>query len=233
MAELKVFFFRHGLTYGNVEARMCGRTNTLVCRQGWEELYQLKENYEYPEVERVYCSPAIRCQETASVLFPGQRPKIVENFWEMDFGTWEDIPVDCSRGDGFEKWLAQDPDCGFPEGESILECQSRAMAAMTRVIKECREEGISKVAVVAHGEVLACLMMMALVTEEPREAFTLTPNGMGYEVSVDMDKWFFEEQKLYFVRFLPEGAERPKAEDSPFFSKQDGEEKTVSHVDVE
>ena len=45
MAELRVYFFRHGLTYGNVEARMCGRTNTLVCRQGWEELYHLKETY--------------------------------------------------------------------------------------------------------------------------------------------------------------------------------------------
>lgn len=221
MAELKVYFFRHGLTYGNVEAKMCGRTDTLVCRKGWDDLYHLKDNYEYPEVERVYCSPAIRCRETASVLFPGMRPKIVENFWEMDFGTWEDIPVDCSQGAGFEKWLNQDPDCGFPEGESILECQFRAMAAMTRVIKECKEEGISKVAVVAHGEVLSCLMTMALVTDEPASSFTLTPNGMGYEVAVDTEKWFWEEQKLYFVRFLPEGAKRPKAEDSPFFKKEE------------
>ena len=224
MAELSVYFFRHGLTYGNVEARMCGRTDTLVCKQGWDDLYHLKETYEYPEVERVYVSPAIRCRETASVLFPGMRPKICENFWEMDFGTWEDIPIDCSRSDGFEKWLNQDPDCGFPEGESILECRFRAMAAMTRVIKECREERITKVAVVAHGEVLGCLMKMALVTDEPESAFTLTPNGMGYEVKVDMDKWFFEEQKLYFVKFLPEGAERPKAENSPFFSKNGAEE---------
>ena len=95
------------------------------------------------------------------------------------------------------------------------------MAAMTRVIKECREEGISKVAVVAHGEVLACLMSMALVTDEPASAFTLTPNGMGYEVTVDTDKWFWGEPKLYFVKYLPEGAERPKAEDSPFFREKE------------
>lgn len=221
MAEVTIYFFRHGLTYGNVEGHMCGRTDTLVCRQGWEELYHLKENYEYPQVERVYASPAIRCRETASVLFPGQTPKIVDNFWEMDFGEWEDVPVDCSEGAGFEKWLAQDSDCGFPEGESILECRFRAMAAVTRVIKECREEGLTRVAVIAHGEVLGCLMQMALVTEEPAEAFALTPNGMGYEVKVDTERWFFEEQKMYFVQFLPEGAKRPKAEDSPFFHKTD------------
>ena len=148
-------------------------------------------------------------------------PKLVENFWEMDFGQWENLPVDCGKSDGFEKWLAQDPDCGFPEGETVLECKFRAMAAMTRVIKECREEGLSKVAVVAHGEVLSCLMSMALVTEEPASAFTLTPNGMGYEVTVDMERWFFEEQKMDFVKFLPEGAKRPGAEESPFFSKQE------------
>lgn len=218
MAELKVYFFRHGLTYGNVEARMCGRTDTLVCKEGWEELYRLKEEYEYPTVERLYSSPAIRCRETASVLFPGMTPKLVENFWEMDFGTWENMPVDCGKSEGFEKWLNQDPDCGFPEGESILECRLRALTAMTRVVKECREDGISEVAIVAHGEVLSCLMDIALITDEPKEAFMLCPNGMGYEVVLDMDKWFFEEQKMQFVRFLPEGAVRPRMEDSPFFS---------------
>ena len=67
-------------------------------------------------------------------------------------------------------------------------------------------------------------MAMALVTEEPESAFTLTPNGMGYEVIVDTDDWFLKEQKLHFVRFLPEGAERPKAEDSPFFKKAEDED---------
>lgn len=221
MSELRVYFFRHALTYGNVEAKMCGRTDTLVCKQGWDELYELKEKYEYPTVDRVYASPAIRCRETASVLFPGQSPKLVQNFWEMDFGTWEDLPVDCGSGEGFEKWLNQDPDCGFPEGESVLECRYRAVAGMTRVVKECREEGLTKVAVVAHGEVLSCLMDMALITNEPKSAFTLCPNGMGYEAVLDMDKWFWEAQKMEFVQFLPVGAPRMKPEDSPFFAKQD------------
>ena len=175
-------------------------------------------------MERVYTSPAIRCRETATVLFPGQTPKIVENFWEIDFGTLENKPVDCTQGAGFEKWLAQDPDCGFPEGETVLECRFCAMAAMTRVIKEAREEGLTKVAVIAHGEVLGCLMQAALVSDISLEEFTLTPNGMGYEVNVDMDEWFWGKPELHFVKFLPEGAERPKAEDSPFFAKK--EEKT-------
>lgn len=223
MAKLSVYFFRHAFTYGNKEAKMCGRTDTLVCKEGWDELYQLKENYDYPEVDRVYTSPAIRCRETASVLFPEHTPKLVQNFWEMDFGTLENQPVngsfEAAFEEGFEKWLRQDPDCGFPDGESILECRYRAVAAMTRVIKECQEEGLTKVAVIAHGEVLSCLLDMTLITDEPKSAFTLCPNGMGYEVVLDTEEWFWKEQKMEFVQFLPVGAPRLKPEDSPFFAK--------------
>lgn len=219
MAQIKVYLFRHGLTYGNVEARMCGRTDTLVCREGWEELYHLKENYEYPKVEKVFTSPAIRCRETASVLFPGQTPELIHNFWEMDFGEAENAEVaDHTLIPDYEKWLRQDPDFSCKGGESILECKYRAVAAMTRVVKTCMEEELSEVAVVAHGEVLGCLLDMALVTEEPREAFMLCPNGMGYAVTIDTKEWFFEKQKMYFDTFMPVGAPRPNLEDSPFFT---------------
>lgn len=219
MAQLKVYFFRHGLTYGNVEARMCGRTDTLVCKEGWDELYDLKEHYEYPEVEKVFASPAIRCRETASVLFPGQLPELIYNFWEMDFGTAEYAKVeDHKMIPDYQKWIRQDPDFSCLGGETILECKYRAVAAMTRVVKTCMEQGLSKVAVVAHGEILSCLLDMTLVTEEPKEAFMLCPNGMGYAVTIDTEKWFFEEQKMYFDGFMPVGAPRPKLEESPFFT---------------
>lgn len=220
MAELTVYFFRHGITDRNEMGRMCGRTNALVSEKGWKELHKLKKKYEYPQVEKVFCSPAIRCRETASVLFPGQDPKIVENFWEYDFGALEDTPVDelAARGD-FDKWLEQTNDCGYPEGESLLEAKFRAMAAMTRVVKECREQGLTKVAVVAHGEILNLLVSMAMETEEPMESFMLTPNGMGFHARLYTEDWFFRRQKMEFLGFLPEGAKRPKASDSPYFRK--------------
>lgn len=46
----------------------------------------------------------------------------------------------------------------------------------------------------------------------------LCPNGMGYAVTIDTEKWFFEEQKMYFDGFMPVGAPRPKLEESPFFT---------------
>lgn len=219
MSELKVYFIRHGLTDRNSKGRCCGRTDALVSEEGRAALHELYENYEYPVVEKVYTSPAIRCRETASIFFPEQEPELLEGFWEYDFGEAEDRHVsELSKLPVFEKWLRQDMDCSFPGSETLLEAKFRVQAAMTRLIKDCIDGDLHEVAVVAHGEILYLLMSACLVTEEPMEAFQLCPNGMGYIAVLDKEGWF-QEQKMIFAGYLPEGAKRPKAEDSPYFSK--------------
>lgn len=219
MSELKIYFIRHGLTDRNCQGKVCGRTDALVCEEGRKALYELRDQYEYPGVEKVYSSPAIRCRETAAVFYPDQEPELIENFWEYDFGEGEDQPVsELAKLPVFEKWIPQDPDFGLPGGETLLEAQFRAMAGMTRLVKDCMDHDLHEVALVAHGEILYLLMMACLVTEEPREAFQLCPNGMGYIAVLDTKKWF-REQRMEFAGFLPEGAKRPRPEDSPYFSK--------------
>lgn len=219
MSVLKVYFIRHGLTDRNQKGRCCGRTNALVSEEGREALKELRDQYQYPEVEKVYASPAIRCQETASIFFPNQEPELLEGFWEYDFGRAEDQHVsELAKLPVYEKWLLQAPDCMFPGGETLLEAKFRVQAAMTRLVKDCIDRGLNEVAVIAHGEILSLLMSACLITEEPAEAFLLCPNGMGYVAVLEKDTWF-EEQKMYFDGYLPKGAVRPKAEDSPYFMK--------------
>lgn len=221
MAELKVYFIRHGWTDRNESGKCCGRTDALVSEAGWAALRDLRDQYEYPKVEKVYSSPAIRCRETASVFFPGQEPEILDGFWELDFGEAEDKPameMDKHIDMDFMKWIHQEMDCMFPGGETLLEARFRVQAAMTRLVKDCADRGIKEAAVVAHGEILSLLMSACLITEEPREAFLLCPNGMGYVAVLDTEDWF-KEQKMTFTGFLPEGAERPKPEDSPYFAR--------------
>lgn len=217
MSMLKVYFIRHGLTQSNQKGHTCGRTDALLSEEGRDGLKTLKETYLYPEVERVYASPAIRCQETAAVLYPEHRPVIVQNFWEYDFGKMEDCPMDAvSQLPIYEKWLEQAPDCAFEGGESLLEASFRVRAAMTRVVKDCIDGGFHRIAVIAHGEILSLLVRTALETEEPMESFLLCPNGMGFTATLEKEQWF-QEQKMSFEGFFPEHAQRPKAEDSPYF----------------
>ena len=219
MGLLKIYFLRHGTTVLNQQGRFCGRTDTLLAPEGWEELRSLKEAYDYPEVERVYTSPAIRCLETASVFYPDMEPVIKEGLWEFDFGEDEKVPAASFMGtDFYRSWLEQDPDCAFRGGETLLEASFRIAAAMTRIVKECRDDGISKIAVVAHGAILARLMKFSLTPDEYKDAFLLCPNGMGLEASVDMEAWF-SGQEIVFEEYFPKGAPRLKPEDSPYFAR--------------
>lgn len=217
MNKMTVSFFRHGETQSNVEGRCAGRTDILITETGRQQLKNLKENYEYPQVEKVFSSPAIRCRETSAILFPEMEPEFVPGFWEMDYGILDNKPVDIlSEQVGKERWLSRDYSAFFPGGESFLEESFRAQAAMTRVIQRCIEENYSNIAVVAHGDILNSLTRACLDTDEDMRNFLICPNGMGFEVTVDKEQWF-QKQRLSFVRFLPEGAKRIKPEETPFF----------------
>ncbi len=217
MSKFTVYFVRHGLTTSNEKGLLCGSTDALVSELGCWELHELKRLYPYPEVDHLYASPAIRCRETASILYPGMEPELVENFWEYRFGELENRPAsEIMEGATGQKWLEQAPDLGFPGGETLMETQLRALAGMTRVVAEVRRNGYEKVAIVAHGEVFSLLFQAALVSDQPAEAFLLCPNGMGVAAEVDSDRWF-RERKMDFLHFFPDGAPRPRPEDSPYF----------------
>ncbi len=220
MAKLKVYFVRHGLTNRNTRGAFCGRTDALVTEEGRAQLHKLREEYHYPDVEKVFCSPAIRCIETASILYPEHEAERLDVFWEQNFGKMEDRSLlEWGDEENMQKWINQDFSCLFPGGESILEAKFRSMAAMTQLIQRCIEENLKEVALVAHGQIMGLLLKSCLVTSEPPEAFLLCSNGMGYVGEVDTVEWF-KEQKILFRGFLPEGAKRPRAEDSPYFKKR-------------
>lgn len=45
---------------------------TLACvKKACRELALLKENFVYPDVQKVYASPMLRCKQTAQFLYPG------------------------------------------------------------------------------------------------------------------------------------------------------------------
>ena len=61
MSKFTVYFARHGRRPG-----IRGRT---------ERTEGVKRLYSCPEVDHLYASPAIRCRETAAILYPGMEPE--------------------------------------------------------------------------------------------------------------------------------------------------------------
>lgn len=216
MSKFTVYFVRHGLSTSNEKGMLCGSAGALVSEARRSERKELKR-LSCPEADHLYASPAIRCRETAAILYPGMEPELVENFWEYRFGEMENRPAsEIMEGATGQKWLEQAPDLGFPGGETLMETQLRALAGMTHVVAEVRRNGYKKVAVVAHGEVFSLLFQAALASDQSPEAFLLCPNGMGVAAEVDCETWF-RERRMDFLEFFPSGAPRLKPEDSPYF----------------
>ena len=220
-ADLEIYFYRHGITPCNEEGIFAGVIDPELSEAGWKDLHRLKENYPFPQIDHIYVSPLIRTQQTASVLFPDVESSVIHGLHEYDFGDAEGKKTTEYFKDPeiYQGWVRQAEDFCFADGETVLEARLRIISAMTRIINEAKQKNYKRIGIVSHGMILGLLIGQCLITDQPREAFLLTPNGMGFATSVDYEQWF-RKQKMLFMKFIPEGAERPSAKDSPYFKEQ-------------
>ena len=62
------------MTEGNRHQRYIGVTDEPLCPEGIKRLKKMA----YPKPQTIFVSPLRRCQETAGILFPGQRVRIID-----------------------------------------------------------------------------------------------------------------------------------------------------------
>ena len=91
MKTFKLHLIRHGLTSGNLQGLYIGSgTDIPLCDEGRAQLAELKERFEYPQVDTVFSSPLMRAVETANILFPNATHQFsVHDLREAGFGVFE------------------------------------------------------------------------------------------------------------------------------------------------
>ena len=107
MKTFKLHLIRHGLTSGNLQGLYIGSgTDIPLCDEGRAQLAELKERFEYPQVDTVFSSPLMRAVETANILFPNATHQFsVHDLREAGFGERLD-----RMPEGLETSLYQDFD---------------------------------------------------------------------------------------------------------------------------
>ena len=95
MKTFKLHLIRHGMTAGNLQGLYIGSgTDIPLCDEGRAQLKELKERFEYPQVDTVFSSPLVRAVETANILFPNAGHQFtVHDLREAGFGVFENRPV--------------------------------------------------------------------------------------------------------------------------------------------
>lgn len=120
-------------------------------------------------VDAVVCSPALRCRQTAGVLFPDASPGLDPRLWEQDFGAWEGVS------------FADMPDLGPmaprdlaahrpPGGESFADLCARVAPALREIVMH---QGRS--AIIAHAGTVRAALAMALGDVPAALAFSVDP----------------------------------------------------------
>jgi len=145
---MTLYVVRHGQATWNVLNKICGgRSDVPLTDLGREQARALAK--ELPHVDRVYCSPLMRAQETAALLMEGREIEIKTEprLREQDFGIYEGLDR------GTPEFLAakKEPACHFPEGESSFGTAARVYSLLDELKAEKSDD---TVLLVCHGAIM-------------------------------------------------------------------------------
>lgn len=174
--KINLTLIRHGKTPSNREHRYLGVTEEALSGEGRKQLEILAEKDILKKPWLLFISPMLRCQESAGILFPGRKAYPIEEWREMNFGTYEGKNYEDLKNDSYyQKWIDSNGTLPFPEGESqqeyIKRCH-RGLLTATKIIEEkiAREVAENQMtesqprnitAVVHGGTIMALLHILA------------------------------------------------------------------------
>ena len=185
---LKVYFIRHGETYGNTLKRYIGVTDESIRA----ESVKVIQNKRYPRVDFIYMSPLKRCCETAAIIYPEQPLSKLDDLKECDFGDFENKNYqELADNDDYQKWIDSNATLPFPNGEDMKIFRKRCEDIFIGIINQSLAKDFKQIAIVTHGGVI--MAIMERFNQIKQEFYEWLPNnGEGYEVQIDKNNWLKE-----------------------------------------
>lgn len=184
MKTLKIHLIRHGATDANVLSQYIGsKTDLPLSPEGLNELRLLKDNLEYPQIERLYSSPMLRARQTGAVLFPDMEIISVENLKEYDFGSFEGKTArELENNPEFKLWAAGKLSAP-PDGEDNSEFIKRLCIGLNQIVVDMLDKEVTNAGVIMHG---GAIMMLLGATAVPRQKPVewTSDNGRGYSLLI-------------------------------------------------
>lgn len=209
MKTYKLHLIRHGLTQGNLDGVFVGGgLDISICEKGARELRALKEKYTYPNVGILFSSPMRRALESADILYPEVKERVVvEELRENHFGEFENKRVEEMMHDGrFAQWLDSRSHFVPEGGESGEAFASRTAGALHSIMTYQAQKGITEAACITHGGVIMSMLGQRGLPQKPPHQW-MTDNGCGFTVCAGADM-LMRDGRVEVVRILPIGYEK-------------------------
>lgn len=207
-----LYFFRHGITKGNINAQYIGHTDLPLTTDSIESLKSIKAHHHYPKVDAVFSSPLKRCLDSAKLMFPQNNVMVIDDFIEYNFGEFEGLTAEeLKDNDDFKEWLRGDINAKAPFGESNAEFAHRICDAFEKVIDGCIKTGTENIAIVGHAGVLMTLLSCYGLPEAPMAHWQMDA-GFGYKIRITPSLWM-QANKFEVIDTSPISLEELKDEE--------------------
>ena len=204
----RIVLLRHAHSVANEKNLLAGRTAGIsLSKTGKEQAKDLISRLGTIQFDEVAISPLQRCRETIDPWHTstGAKSRIVvdESVSEVDYGSWSGKTLSSLRRKAQWKIVQDFPSqMTFPEGESLLEMQGRALSGFYRLNAV---KGKGPRLLVSHGDVIKsivahCLGMhldqfQRLVIEPASLTIIDTDSGTSRLVRFNDAKGFLSSEK--------------------------------------
>ena len=210
----RIVLLRHAHSTANLKNVLAGRTEGIaLSSKGENQAAELVERIGKSRFDAVVVSPIQRCSQTIAPWLAtygkGVVPLVDEGFSEVDYGTWTGKSLAVLQRNKLWKIVQEHPSqMIFPEGESLMEMQSRAIASFHRVNAL---KGKNPRLIVSHGDVIKSIVahvlgmhldeFQRLVIEPASMTVIETQNGISRLISFNDQKSIIsgKESKVSFA----------------------------------
>lgn len=197
---MEILLLRHARTKGNQEGRYVGRTDEPILIEEIEKLKNSKYAMYHPDF--VYCSPLLRCIQTAKLMFFAdgkiEKMKIQTGLEETDFGEFEYRNYAELNGDpAYQAWIDSGGMLAFPGGESGKDFRDRSCRAFLDCVTDAEKQKAEKIAVVAHGGTIMAVMEAFGKPESDFYSWQVK-NGEGF-----LTRLIYDEHRKPVLEVLP------------------------------
>ncbi len=189
LKSFTIYLFRHGLTKGNLNAQYIGHTDLPITTDSISALQKIKARHHYPKVDAVFVSPLKRCAESAAIMFEKNKPLVINELIEYDFGEFEGLTAkELSGVEDFKNWLRGDMYARPPGGESNAEFFSRVCGAFERIVDGMIKSSTQTAAIVCHAGVLMAILACYGLPEAPMAHWQMEA-GYGFKLNITPSLW--------------------------------------------
>ncbi|MFC5714167.1 histidine phosphatase family protein [Thalassorhabdus alkalitolerans] len=171
-----IWILRHGLTEYNEQRRYCGWSNPSL-QSSWEPSSHLIKELNLPSSCLLFSSDLLRCQETASMVYPWKKPIIDQGWREIHFGTWEGKTYeDLKENPRYRQWLNDPSLVSPPGGETLSAFHFRIQEAW----ETAWNHGAENTVIFTHGGVIREWIKVAA---DQKSSLWHIPYGGGIKAS--------------------------------------------------